>query len=114
MFLTNAATIYPIIVKITAIGNHSNEYCFNGRLSIKLSFNHPCVWITLKTEMIETIAIGICCAIGFVGINLANKINKIIVIATGYTMLRTGTDIVITEFNPWFANIKLMIVKMIT
>ncbi len=36
------------------------------------------------------------------------------VIATGYTILKTGTDIVITEFNPWFAKIKLTNVKMIT
>ncbi len=33
----------------------------------------------------------------------ANKISNTDVIVTGYTILNTGTDIVMTELSPWFA-----------
>ena|SRR5699024_7608909 len=62
--------------------------------------------------MIVTAVTGILCAIGFVGTIRAIKMSNTDVIAIGYTTLKTGTDILITEFNPWFARIKLIIVKI--
>ena len=67
----------------SAIGNHSKEYCFNGKASINDIFTQPLVLITLNIETILITAIGICCAIGLVGMNRASKISNTTVIAIG-------------------------------
>ena len=70
------------------------------------------MWTILKIAMIVTAVTGILCANGNVGTIRAIKMSNTHVIAIGYTTLKTGTDILITEFNPWLARIKLIIVKI--